>query len=304
VIEATNIIVAAYSARLVAMIPSHTDLARCLGATALIALCVTLHAEEPKRVPKIEQTNSIGMKLRRIPTGKINIRITDDDILTRPASDTVEIEIKKPIYMGMYEVTQEEYVRVMGSNPSSFHLAGENRHRVRDLNTKRMPVENITWAMAQEFCEKLSALPEEKKAGRLYRLPTSDEWEYAARAGSSKQVLYAFGSTLDPEQANFDGSALVSEKGKGAFLRRPALVGSYKPNAWGLFDMHGNVWEWTADEFVAQDKEGKPAGVRRILRGGSWLNRARDCAASTRLIIAPDVQFNNIGFRIVCETTD
>jgi formylglycine-generating enzyme required for sulfatase activity len=113
--------------------------------------------------------------------------------------------------------------------------------------------------------------------------------------------LYAFGATLDTTQANFDGTA-ASEKSKGTFLRRPALVGNYKPNAWGLHDMHGNVWEWTADELVAKDKDGKPDGVRRMLRGGSWLNRGRDCAASTRLIVTPEVRFNNIGFRVLCET--
>jgi formylglycine-generating enzyme required for sulfatase activity len=257
-------------------------------------------AQVAKPDSELEITNSLGMKLRRIPSGKITVKITDEDILNRPASDTIEIEIPKPFYMGIYEVTQAEFARVMGTNPCSFHPKGDNWHRVVGQDTSRFPAENITWSQAQAFCEKLSNLPEEKAAGRRYRLPSGDEWEYAARAGSSKQVLFAFGSSLSAEQANFDAAAPLGEKSKGPHLRRPTTVGSYKPNAWGLYDLHGNVWEWTSDILSFKDKEGKPLD-RRMLRGGSWLNRARDCAASTRLILEPEAEFNNIGFRVVCE---
>lgn len=274
----------------------HTFFSLC----GLLALSLVVKAEEPKPAEGLEVTNSIGMKLRRIPAGKITTRITDEDILNRPASDTFEIEVPAPLYMGVYEVTQAEFAKVMGTNPCSFHAKGDNRHRVVGLDTSRFPAENITWSQAQAFCEKLSSLPEEKAAGRVYRLPTGDEWEYAARAGSSKPVLFAFGSTLNSDQANFDATAPLGEPGKAPHLRRPTTVGSYKPNAWGLYDMHGNVWEWTADVLSLKDKEGKDLD-RRMLRGGSWLNRARDCAASTRLILEPEAEFNNIGFRVVCE---
>ncbi|MGL4549978.1 MAG: formylglycine-generating enzyme family protein [Gemmataceae bacterium] len=277
---------------------------RLLTAALGLSLAATLllnAADEPMPKTEVEVTNAVGMKLRRVPAGTITVRITDEDFPDRPAADTAEVKIDKAFYLGSYEVTQEEYEKVVGANPSAFSPAGDNRHRVKGMATKRFPVENVTWYKAKEFCAKLSEMPEEKAAGRAYRLPTGDEWEYAARAGSSKAALYAFGTALTSDQANFNGLVPDGDATKGVNLQRPASVGSYKPNAWGLYDMHGNVWEWTAD--VYRTKDGKEVDGRKMLRGGSWLNRARDCAASTRLGLEADEVYNNIGFRVVCEVT-
>jgi len=268
-------------------------------AAVLAGSLVVASAQEIKAVPEPEVYNSIGLKLRRIPAGSATVRVTDEDFIIRPVADSHEIKIEKPFYLGTYEVTQAEYEKVMGTNPSSFSPAGDNRHRIKDLDTKRFPVENITLARAQEFCEKLSALPEEKKMGRVYRLPTGDEWEYCARAGSSENVLFGFGPSLTGEMANFNGEVPHGASLPGPNLKRPAAVGSYKANAWGLHDMHGNVWEWTSDVF--RRKDGTEVKGFRMLRSGSWLNRGRDCAASTRLGLEPDEIFNNVGFRVVCE---
>jgi len=263
-----------------------------------LSAALLLQAEEPKEKPA-EIENSIGMKLRRIPTGSIPTRVTDEDFLIKPVSTEFEITIERRFLLGAYEVTQEEYEKVMGKNPSAFSPAGYHSYRVKGLDTKRFPVENITWAMAREFCAKLSDMPEEKKAGRVYRLPTGDEWEFAARAGSKKNIMYAFGPALTGEQANFNGNVPYGEAKKGPYLERTAAVGSYRPNEFGLYDMHGNVWEWTADDF--RTKEGKEIAGFKTLRGGSWLNRGRDCSATTRLGLATEEVFNNIGFRVACD---
>ena len=238
-----------------------------------LALALPGGAEaQPKAKPGVEIANSIGMKLRRVPAGSITVRVRDEDFPIRPATDVYEIEIKKPFYAGVHEVTQAEYEKVMGANPSAFSPRGDNRHRVKGLETAAFPAENITWDEAGDFCKKLSAMPKEKEAKRSYRLPTSDEWEYCARAGSSKDVLFAFGDSLSSKQANFNGQAPHGTAAKEIDLKRPAKVGSYKPNAWGLHDMHGNVWEWCSDGF--RGKGGKDDPARKMLRGGSWINRA------------------------------
>jgi formylglycine-generating enzyme required for sulfatase activity len=264
-----------------------------LAILVLSASFSALHAQ--KAGPEV--TNSLGMKLMSLPAGKMTARLDAEDFPIGPVL-SVEIEVKKPFLIGVTEVTQAQYEKVMGSNPSGFSPRGDNWHRVRGLDTKGFPAENVTWDEAREFCRKLSEMPEEKKAGRKYMLPTGDQWEYAARAGSSEDVLYAFGATLSSKQANFNGLRPHGESAKGLYLARPEKVGSFKPNAWGLHDMHGNVWEWCQDDYAGFD--GKVDRERKTLRGGSWINRGRDCAASTRLGLLPTSRYNNVGFRVVC----
>lgn len=281
------------------MNPSRLFLRSVLLLVPAALLALPLPAEgQPKPGPEV--VNSIGMKLRRVPAGSITVQVTDEDFIIRPAATELEIDIKTPFHIGVHEVTQEQYEKVMGKNPSSFSAKGVNRHRVKGMDTFRFPAENITWHEAVEFCKRLGALEKEKAAKRTYRLPTSDEWEYCARAGSSARVLFAFGNSMSSKQANFDGNVPHGEAAKGPDLKRPEKVGGYAANAWGLYDMHGNVWEWCQDEF--RGKGGKEDPLRKMVRGGSWINRARDCAASTRLAVLPEEQFNNIGFRVVCET--
>src|SRR5204863_6448340 len=134
-------------------------------------------------------------------------------------------------HLGVYPVTQAQYEKVMGNNPSQFRPGKDG------LDTADFPVENISWQNAKDFCAKLSALPAEKSAGRVYRLPTEAEWEYACRAGTT--TPFAFGKALSSDQANFNGTLPYGGAAKGPHLNRPAKVGSYKPNAFGLYDMHG-----------------------------------------------------------------
>jgi formylglycine-generating enzyme required for sulfatase activity len=168
----------------------------------------------------------------------------------------------------MHQVTQSQYERVTGENPSFF--------KGPDL-----PVEHLTWKNAQRFCELLSDLPEERAAGRHYRLPTEAEWEYACRAGTT--TTFNTGDTLELDQARFATKQRSSPK-------PTAHVGSYPPNAWGLFDMHGNVWEWTADWYSADyfrespidDPQGPATGTHHTLRGGSASMESHECRTAFR----------------------
>src|SRR5262249_9940711 len=131
-------------------------------------------------------------------------------------------------------------------NPSSFSGSGDGKKKVEGLDTGLFPVENVSWKEATSFCEKLSALSAEKKSRRVYRLPSEAEWEYACRGGACSQPFH-FGPTLSSTQANFQGDTFYAGVEKGPFLKRTCAVGSYPPNAFGLYDMHGNVFEWCAD---------------------------------------------------------
>jgi formylglycine-generating enzyme required for sulfatase activity len=255
-----------------------------------------------------EITNSIGMRLMLIPAGKFLMGYSDEQG-ERVEKPQHEVEITRPFYLGAFQVTQEEYERIMGTNPSWFSSSEPGKDKVMNLDTRRFPVEHLTWDEAVEFCRRLSVLAEENKAGRVYRLPTEAEWEYACRGGDVPRTVFAFGDSLSSSQANFDGRWPYGDTLKGVCLGRPTTVGSYKPNALGLFDMHGNVYEWCSDWYAnysdAPCKD--PQGPRdyyshdsRIARGGSWCFGATACRSAARHSHPPDRPYNNIGFRVVC----
>jgi formylglycine-generating enzyme required for sulfatase activity len=240
-------------------------------------------------------TNSIGMKLVLIPRGRFRMGAPADEEGRKKDEPLHEVEISKPFYLGAYTVTQRQYREIMGRNPSWFSRDGERKGRVKGLNTDDFPVEYVSWNEAVEFCRKLAELPAEKKAGRVYRLPTEAEWEYTCRAGTT--TPFHFGKTIADDQANF-----------GFKVDRPTVVGSYKPNAWGLYDMHGNVWQWCSDWYdknhykdsPAKDPQGPDRGTFRVRRGGSWCNNAASCRSVCRSYGRPDHRHYAIGFRVVC----
>jgi len=214
--------------------------------------------------------NGIGMKLVLIPAGEFMMGCTESPqgmwrTFGPPAADEYpqhKVRITKPFYLGVYEVTQAEYEKVMGRDPSYFKGASN-------------PVERVDWHDAKKFCKKLSA-----KEGKTYRLPTEAEWEYACRAGST--TLYSFGDT----SAGLDYYAW----GTWNSDRQSHQVGQKEPNTWGLYDMHGNVWEWCADRYDSQyyanspkdDPTGPPSGTLRVVRGGGWDCTGHRCLSSTR----------------------
>jgi formylglycine-generating enzyme required for sulfatase activity len=193
-------------------------------------------------------------------------------------------------YMGRYEVTQAQWKAVMGGLPD-VGFKGDD-----------LPVERVSWNEAVEFCKKLTA-----KTGREYRLPTEAEWEYAARAG--QPTPFAFGPTITPDIVNYNGEYPYGAAAKGANLQKTVPVGSLGvANAWGLFDLHGNVWEWCEDIWH-ESYQGAPTNgsawlggrdsSRRVLRGGSWNGNGRYCRAAGRSRVGPGVRNLNLGLRVV-----
>jgi formylglycine-generating enzyme required for sulfatase activity len=223
-------------------------------------------------------TNSIGMKLKLISDGTLKMG---------EGSDSHPVTLTKPFYLGVYQVTQEEYERVIGTNPSKF-------------KGSRNPVETVSWENAVEFCRKLSSLPEEKIAGSVYRLPTEAEWEYACRAGSTTKYCFGDSDSRLGEYAWFQENSGKQSHG----------VGQKRPNALGLYDMHGNVWEWCNDWYgeypriAVTDPVGPLTGSFRVLRGGSWLRVAARCRSAVRERFVPSTRDNSFGFRVAMTVPD
>ncbi|MEM8638893.1 MAG: SUMF1/EgtB/PvdO family nonheme iron enzyme [Cyanobacteria bacterium P01_G01_bin.54] len=191
--------------------------------------------------------------------------------------------------MGKYAVTQAQYEAMMGENPANFK--GSSR-----------PVEKVSWNKAQEFCQKLS-----ERTGRKFRLPSEAEWEYACRAETT--TLFYFGETINTDQVNYDGRYPYGNAPQGEYREQTTDVGSFSPNTFGLYDMHGNVWEWCED--VWHDSyEGAPNdgsawlegsendNHSRVLRGGSWVNSARVCRSASRSYYSPAFIVSDVGFRV------
>ena len=183
----------------------------------------------------------------------------------------------RPFYLGLFPVTQSQFETVMAHNPSRFRGAagGGPDH----------PVESVSWDDAVAFCGRLSALPGEQQAGRVYRLPSEAEWEYACRAGTT--TPFSFGDGAVGVAGLLRRTAPLWRGGAGPASPRTARVGTFAANLFGLYDMHGNVWEWCSDWFDAayyqhaprQDPPGPAEGAYRVLRGGSWRSQAVTCRA-------------------------
>jgi formylglycine-generating enzyme required for sulfatase activity len=250
-------------------------------------------------------TNSIGMQFVLIPAGKFMMGSPNGEAGRFDDEVQHEVEIPRPFYMGVHEVTQEQYERIVGINPSYFSARGGGSEKVVGMETLRFPVESVSWTEAVEFCRRLSDLREEKDRQRTYRLPTEDEWEYSCRGGNHSSA-FAFGNSLSSVQANFDGNFPYGSADKGQYLERTASVGFYTANRFGLYDMHGNVYEWCSDWYDSYDKKknkdtNRPqSGARRVMRGGSWYNSSAYCRSANRDFGDPGAR-NSHGFRVVCE---
>jgi formylglycine-generating enzyme required for sulfatase activity len=245
-------------------------------------------------------TNSLGMAFRQVPAGSFLMGSPPDEADRDEDEDEHKVEITRPFHLGVHEVTQAQFQKVMDFNPSVFKgekgAPGGPDH----------PVENVSWHEAVDFCRRLSELPEEKKAGRRYRLPTEAEWEYACRAGKKGQ-RFGFGGYLTRLDASTIESAdLIVERGEQKPAPRTTPVTQHRANRWGFHDLHGNVWEWCADWYAPdyyrngprQDPPGPTEGERRVIRGGSRVNETKVCRSANRASAGPDVRLG-IGVRVV-----
>jgi uncharacterized protein (TIGR02996 family) len=190
-------------------------------------------------------------------------------------------------WMSVHQVTQRQWKTLMPENPSDF--PGEDQ-----------PVEQLSWHDCKTFVDTLS-----RRQGRTFRLATEAEWEYACRAGTS--TTFFFGDSITTDLANYDGNRSYGRGGRGEYRNRTTPVGSFAPNAFGLYDMHGNVWEWVADWYGVYEKDdvvnpvGPETGSDRLLRGGSWFRYPTEARSASRRRIAPSTRDKGFGFRIVVE---
>jgi formylglycine-generating enzyme required for sulfatase activity len=252
-------------------------------------LIAKAEAEKLKN-PKAGMTikNSLGMEFMGIPAGTFMMGSPTSE--TDRSSDEVQhqVTISKGYWMGKYEVTQAEWKAVMGNNPSYFK------------NCPRCPVESVSWEEVQEFIKKLN-----EKGEGTYRLPTEAEWEYAARAGTTSAFGIGDGKNLSSKEANFDGNYPYGNTTKGKWLEKTIPVGSYQANAYGLYDMHGNVWEWCNDWYGeypnsgVTDPKGPSAGSSRVNRGGGWFSDGGNLRSADRDYNSPSNRYNNLGFRLI-----
>jgi len=252
-----------------------------------VIFCQVGLAEEARTPPPLKGEKSLTLKLADgvemrlvlIPAGKFKMGSpANEKGRDKDEGPQRAVTISKPFYMNVCEVTQAQYNAVMGANPSGFK--GANR-----------PVEQVSWNDAVTFSKKVS-----QKTGRTVSLPTEAEWEYACRAGTT--TCFSFGA--DDKDL---GDYAWYRKNSGG---KTHPVGQKKPNAWGLYDMHGNVWEWCSDwyaksyaKLVDKDPRGPKFGFKRVLRGGSWNFNAALCRSARRTWWYPARRFNYFGFRVV-----
>ena len=229
---------------------------------------------EPSETLTLDCGSGVQMQLKLIPAGTFTMGCADRDADEKPPH---EVTIGQAFYIGIAEVTQVEWEAVMGSNPSYFKS-----------EKKVLPVERVTWDDCRKFCEKLSATTR-----KTVRLPTEAEWEYACRAGSAGRCGFEGGEKQLGDYGWYGGIS--------GYKTHP--VGAKEPNAWGLYDMHGNVWEWCEDwydKYPGGTAESRHFGQKyRVLRGGAWYSDAGDCRAAFRRWDAPDCRRYDYGLRVV-----
>ena len=263
--------------------------------------------------PEFVTTRVGQIKLKRIPAGTFLMGSPDEDEdAQKDEKPQHRVRITRPFYLGVYEVTQAQCEAVMGTTPSHFSATGDGKDKVAGQATDRHPVEWVSWLDAVKFCNKLSEMegrpafyeidgemvrvPDWNRAG--YRLPTEAEWEYACRANAPNVTRYSFGN----DAAGLGEFAWYC--GNSGDKTHP--VGEKRPNALGLFDMHGNVWEWCWDRYGAdyykQSGEDNPTGpdgaLSRVYRGGGWDYYPRDACSANRNKSSPGFRDRDLGFRL------
>ena len=249
-----------------------------------------------------DYTNSIGMEFMKVPAGSFMMGgpRSEKPYFSNDYSDEPvhQVTINYSFYLGKYEVTQEQYENVTGNNPSKSDKCVDFGCCV----DPKCPVELVSWKDTQEFLRTLNAKDNRYK----YRLPSEAEWEYACRAGTT--TVFAFGDDLSSDKANFNGAAPYGKASRGPYLKKATPVGSYLPNALGLYDMHGNVSEWCEDWYRAGYDSLPTNGTAnkkrfemytRVHRGGAYVNSAAALRSADRGGSDPDTPWLAHGFRIV-----
>ncbi len=270
-----------------------------------------VQADKPTDYISENLGNGVTLDLLRIPAGKIMMGMPADerqialDNVVKYGNKREDVEkwldwstpqhqaTLKEFWLGKFTITNAQWYAVMGTNPSE-------QYDVK-FQGKNQPVVGVSWDDTKEFCKKAS-----EKTGKSIRLPSETEWEYACRAGTN--TAFHFGETITSELVNYDGNYPYGDAPEGEYRQKTVNVDSFSPNAWGLYQMHGNVWEWCEDVWhdnykgIPQDgspwlKDGEQN--RHVVRGGSWDDNADICRSAIRNRFDTDYSFNNLGFRVV-----
>jgi formylglycine-generating enzyme required for sulfatase activity len=279
-------------------------LLRALAAAA--AASAPVSAQESFRGTKAGEERDVqGVTLCWCPAGRFTMGSPPGEPERRPDEAQVDVTLTKGFWMAKYETTQGQWKRIAGTLPGEFTAelpAGDD-----------LPVGNVNFAETEVFCRALTDRGRQSgvPAGWEFRLPTEAQWEYACRAGT--RTATAFGDSLSSRQANFKGTPYNGAE-PGPSLNRASRVGSYRPNAWGLHDMHGNTFEWCRDWYRRQlpggmdpdlylDRESATRSEHgdrsRVRRGGCWSDDGWACRSAFRLRFEPERRYDHIGFRVV-----
>jgi formylglycine-generating enzyme required for sulfatase activity len=252
--------------------------------------CVAAPKVELPKTRAFDLGNGMNLEMVLIPSGTFMMGSLESEAGRNGDETLHQVTISKPFYLGKYQVTQAQWQQVMGNNPS--HFKGD----------KLLPVENVSWDETQAFCLKLKEITQAP-----FGIPTESQWEYACRAGTT--TPYHFGNQLNGTQANCDGNVPYGTETKGPDLKKTTPVGKYPANAWGLYDMHGNVWEWCSDWYgehptgSVTDPIGPATGSGRVRRGGGWRNDAVYCRSASRIWFVPSYRIINLGFRVALSSS-
>lgn len=267
-------------------------------ASLLLALCMVFSgvARAGESLTVERWKNSLGMEFVRIPPGSFMMGSPATELFRDEDEEQHRVTLTRPVYMQVTEVTQGQWKAIMGSNPSFFSNCGDD-----------CPVERVSWNDSARFLDAMNRRGE----GR-YRLPTEAEWEYACRAGTG--TSFSWGEEVDCGKAMFNNNprrgvakCLAQVLARGLKPDSPAPVRSYPPNPWGLFDMHGNVWEWCQDWYGpypkgnVTDPLGPPDGMYKVRRGGSWFKYGTYCRSANRNWAHPASRYSTTGLRLVRE---
>ena len=266
----------------------HVTLRTAVGTAIFVLASLAQATCTPANVPaRTEWTEPVThMDFVLIGAGSFTMGTPLSEHLREEQEAEHRVVLSRPFYLGRYEVTQGQWMAVMDSNPSQFSDCGAD-----------CAVETVNLPAIETFVDRV-----EEAGGETLRLPTEAEWEYACRAGSTH--AFAFGSTLLPTQASFDPSDPYAGAPPGPAPKTPVEVGSFAPNAWGIHDMHGGMWEWTSDEHCPYSGDEEDPRLHcnsgfQVIRGGSWLYGADSARCGLRYTHRPRDDGPSLGFRLV-----